>query len=376
MGNAYKVAKVKDGRREYFYIYDSVSGQISDLATRYLKYRTDLHVSPNTVRRNAYSVALYINYLDFRKLSMEDVCGMNYEKQSFHFVSFLDYIKSGIHSVRNGSPINSTCNAYLRDVFGWFDFLSKYSTRFPELKVLIDRVVNFQNGIGIRLSKDVKTFKGDYKEDVRTGLKIDKSHLISLIASCQNNRDRLLLILLAETGMRIGELLGVRYDTDIDYDEHEIMVNARELNPNRARAKNYENRRAKISDEAFDLLLIYLSEYRKHVEKTGFLFVNIKGKKAGKPLEVETVYAVFESLKKRTGIKATPHMLRHYFANERYNEGWDMLMISTALGHKHISTTEHYLNIDIEKLSEASDRYWENNPGLLELLGMGDDNDG
>ena len=375
MENAYKVAKVADGRKEYYYIYDSVTGQISDLATRYLKYRMDLHVSPNTVRRNAYSIVLYINYLDFRELSIVDVCNMSYEKQSIHFVSFLDYIKSGIHSRRNGTPINSTCNTYLRDVFGWFGFLSKYSERFPELKVLIDRVVNYRNGIGVRFSKDVKTFKGYYKEDVSTGRNIGKDNIISLIASCQNNRDRLLLILLAETGLRIGELLGVRYDTDIDYDEHEILVNGRDYNPNGARAKYYENRRAKISNEAFDLLLIYLSEYRQYIEKSGFLFVNIKGAKSGQPLGVETVYAVFESLKKRTGIKATPHMLRHYFANERYNEGWDMLMISTALGHKHISTTERYLNIDIEKLSEASDRYWENNPGLLELLGMGDNNE-
>ena len=370
MENSYKVAKVKDGRREYFYIYDSVTGQISDLATRYLKYRTDLHVSPNTVRRNAYSIVVYINYLDVKNMELEEVCGLSFEKQSFHFVDFLDYVKSGIHSKRNGLPSNTTCNAYLRDVVGWFDFLTKYSDRYSDLKVLIDRVVYFRNNIGLGFSKNVRSFKGYFKEDPSVGRTIEKENLIRLIAGCSNNRDRILVLLLAETGMRIGELLGVRYDTDIDYDGHDIMVNGRDYNPNRARAKNRENRRARISDEAFDLLLIYMSEYRQYIEKTGYLFVNIKGKKAGEPMGVESVYAVFESLKKRTGIKATPHMLRHYFANERYNEGWDMLMISTALGHRQISTTEHYLNISITKLGEVAEKYWENNKGLLRLAGL------
>lgn len=75
--------------------------------------------------------------------------------------------------------------------------------------------------------------------------------IVSLLQECANCRDQVLLLLLAETGFRIGELLGVRYGEDIDYKNHVIYVNFREDNENNARAKNAEFRRAKISDATF-----------------------------------------------------------------------------------------------------------------------------
>ena len=35
------------------------------------------------------------------------------------------------------------------------------------------------------------------------------------------------------------------------------------------------------------------------------------------------VYALMERLQKKTGIKVTPHMLRHYFANARRKAGME-----------------------------------------------------
>ena len=72
-------------------------------------------------------------------------------------------------------------------------------------------------------------------------------------------------------------------------------------------------------------------------------------------------------LHKKTGIKVTPHMLRHYFANERRKSGWDLLLISKALGHKNISTTEKYLNINVDELTEASEEFYSQNPALFNI---------
>ena len=40
-------------------------------------------------------------------------------------------------------------------------------------------------------------------------------------------------------------------------------------------------------------------------------------------------------------------------------------MISKALGHKHISTTESYLNLDADELSQATDEYYSQNKALF-----------
>lgn len=58
--------------------------------------------------------------------------------------------------------------------------------------------------------------------------------------------------MLAETGYRIGELLGVKYVKDIDYRNHMIRVCFREDNENEARAKNAEYRSAKVSNDTFE----------------------------------------------------------------------------------------------------------------------------
>ena len=192
-----------------------------------------------------------------------------------------------------------------------------------------------------------------------------------MLQECANCRDQVLLLLLAETGFRIGELLGVRYGEDIDYKNHVIYVNFREDNENNARAKNAEFRRAKISDATFDILTFYIEEYKELILKQEYLFINVSGDYAGKPFKVSGVYAMLRRLEEKTGIKASPHMLRHYFANERRKDGWKLEIISQALGHRNIETTMKYLNITDEELIQVSDEFYSKHQamyGIQDLL--------
>ena len=69
-----------------------------------------------------------------------------------------------------------------------------------------------------------------------------------------------MLLLLMETGLRIGELLGVKYTTDIDYDNRKIFVRYRSNNENGALAKYAEERGLLVSPATFTLLQLYLAE--------------------------------------------------------------------------------------------------------------------
>ena len=90
----------------------------------------------------------------------------------------------------------------------------------------------------------------------------------------------------------------------------------------------------------------------------------MSGKYAGKPMQDSGVRSLMERLEKKTGIKVTPHMLRHYFANTRRKAGWKLELISQALGHRHIETTMKYLNITEEELMEASDAFYSQHQSL------------
>ena len=170
--------------------------------------------------------------------------------------------------------------------------------------------------------------------------------------------------MIAETGFRIGEILGVDYSRDIDYENHMVGVYFRDDNENDARAKNAEYRKAKISNETFEFLQYYLSEYRELLQYQSYLFINISGRTAGQPLRVDSVYDMLKRMEKKTEIKITPHMLRRYFANMRRKAGWRLELIQKALGHKHLETTIKYLDIVDDELIAASQEFYEKHTAL------------
>ena len=108
----------------------------------------------------------------------------------------------------------------------------------------------------------------------------------------------------------------------------------------------------------------YLARYRKILQHQEYLFVNIMGDGIGKPLKVDSVYDMLERMEKKTGVKITPHMLRHYFANMRKKAGWQLEMISQALGHKHLDTTIKYLDWLDDELIEASNEFYEQHAAI------------
>lgn len=209
-----------------------------------------------------------------------------------------------------------------------------------------------------------QAFKGYLKPEGRKVKPAEHDEIITILQACTNRRDQLLILLLAETGFRIGELLGIDYVHDIDYQNQLIGVYFREDNENEARAKNAEYRKARISNDAFEFLMYYLAEYRELLQHQNYLFINITGETAGQPLKIGSVYDMLGRMEKKTGISITPHMLRRYFANMRRKDGWRLELIQQALGHKHLDTTIRYLNIIDDELIEASQKFYEKHSAL------------
>lgn len=207
----------------------------------------------------------------------------------------------------------------------------------------------------------------DLKEEERDVRAAEKNEIITILEACTNCRDQVLILLTSELGFRIGEILGIDYTKDIDYETHEIRVNFREDNENDARAKNAEERRGRLSDDTFEFLLYYIGEYWDILQKQEYLFINIKGDTTGKPMKVDSVYDMFERMEKKTGIKITPHMLRRYYANTRWEADWPLEMISQALGHKHLDTTIRYLNVLDDKLRTASQEFYRRYSNLYNV---------
>ncbi len=361
-----------DGQYKLYYIEDQENYDIVLLPSKYLKHKADANRSPNTVRRLALSICYYLNYLDQTGTELLQVAKKSFEEQSSHFGQFLYWLVEGRHITdnRTAKTGNGTCNAYLKDVFGFFLYLADNGYTEP-LRVLAYNQITVSNAVGVKRTIRSKSFKGYLKEKDRNVRAAQEPEIIDILRACTNLRDQLLLLLLAETGFRIGEILGVDYTKDIDYEKQVLKVYFRDDNDNEARAKNAEYRSAKISRETFEFLLHYLAEYRRLLQRQSLLFINIRGETAGKPMRVESVYDMLDRMEEKTGIKLTPHMLRRYYAVSRRDAGWALELIQLALGHKHLATTVKYLGILDNQLMTASREFYEKHSdlyGIKDLL--------
>lgn len=93
---------------------------------------------------------------------------------------------------------------------------------------------------------------------------------------------------------------------------------------------------------------VYIMTYlRMREDNNPALFINENGKRI-RPLNVQEV---FENVSKVTGIKATPHTMKHSFCTNLMRNGADIRHVQRLAKHKSIQTTEKYLHVMDNELS-------------------------
>jgi integrase len=163
-------------------------------------------------------------------------------------------------------------------------------------------------------------------------------------------RDRFLFALLAESGMRIGEALGMRIGDFVmgrggtPY----VEVVPREGNANGARVKMMRPRRVYVGTDLERLYADYLTQLSLRaadlllpVGIDGMLFVNLHRPPFLAALQEGTVRDKIESLRRRgTGpTDWTAHWFRHSHATALLLAGTPDWVVARRLGHAHVQTT-------------------------------------
>ena len=154
-------------------------------------------------------------------------------------------------------------------------------------------------------------------------------------------RDKTLVTLFYETGMRLSELVGLN-DADIDFSLQQIKVTG----------KRNKQRIIPFGNGLKDLLQTYIALRNKDMErKNEALFLS----KQGNRMECEQVrrrvkvhLSKVSTLKKRS-----PHVLRHTFATALLNNGADLESVKELLGHTSVKTTEIYTHATFERLKRV-----------------------
>lgn len=150
----------------------------------------------------------------------------------------------------------------------------------------------------------------------------------------QGERNKLIILFLLDTGVRVGELCRLDME-DINMETLEV-----EVRPFRS-SKKSKPRTVYIGRRVQKELWKYLLKREKDI-KHNPLFVSGQGKR----LSGDSVKHMLPRIAKRAGVKNVhPHIFRHTFAIQYLRNGGDIFTLQRLLGHSTLAMVERYLHI-------------------------------
>ncbi len=196
--------------------------------------------------------------------------------------------------------------------------------------------------------------------------KIKKPHAIepedlkALLRTTEGNtpadrRDRAIILLLADSGCRVGGLCGLRLE-DVNLATHDAIV----------REKGGKERIVFFTDPTAQALQEWL-DVRPSDAGDAF-FVSLGRRKPKSALSTNAVSQMLHRRAKTAHIsgRVNPHSFRHAFAREYLLSGGDLATLSDLMGHESIEITKDYYLIF--KVAELRRRHQKHSP-VMQILG-------
>ena len=153
--------------------------------------------------------------------------------------------------------------------------------------------------------------------------------------SFSGKRDKMILYLFYQTGIRLSELIGLK---DVDVRKGELKV----------LGKRNKERIIPLSNNIQPLIDQYLNLKDELGFKKKYFFVNDNGNKLYEKFVYRKVNYYLSMVSSKQ--KKSPHILRHTFATHMLNNGADLNSIKEILGHENLSATQVYTHNTFQKL--------------------------
>lgn len=328
---------------------------------RYLAYLTDIERSPNTVRAYAHDLKDYWVFLagrglDWREVRLEDLG---------EYVAWLQLPPAGREGAVAVLPSvephvgAATVNRKLAALAAFYQHQARHGVDVGEL--LSTWQVPGRRGGWKPFLHHVAKGKPQQRRAIslKTPRKLPRvltaGEMQTILDACTRLRDRFLFALLHDSGVRVGEALGLRHE-DIAAAEREVRIVPR-VNDNGARSKSRRQRMIPVSAGLIRLWSTYVHEEYGDLD-SDYVFVNLFAEPRGQALSYPAVYDLVLRLRRRTGIDFDPHWARHTYATRLLRDQVPIEVVSGLLGHGSIATTltiyGHLSAEDARKALEAA----------------------
>jgi site-specific recombinase XerD len=230
------------------------------------------------------------------------------------------------------------------------EYLNNYENERNAGKVTIDNIRRIMSSFFAWLEDEDYIVKSPVRRihRVKTAVvakeTLSDENLETLRDECDTLRDLAVVDILASTGMRVGELVGLDI-ADVNLQERECLVTGK---GNKQRPV-YFDARTKLH------LTAYL---RSRADNNPALFVSLNG--SGDRISIGGVESRLRQLGKKAGVsRVHPHKFRRTLATHAIDKGMPIEQVQKLLGHARIDTTMHYAMVNQSNVKASHRRYLE-----------------
>jgi integrase/recombinase XerD len=317
----------------------------------YLAWLTHIERSPNTVEAQARDLRLFWVFLA--------ECGLGWEE--------VDLAALGVFTAWARRPAENvvvlheqaarrsagTVNRMLSSVVGFYEFQGRRGNTLAQ-----DLVVKTRYGYG-----GYKPFLAGIASSKQRGRAVrlpaqkrlprtlSLEQVAAVIDSQRRLRDRFLFALLASTGMRVGQALGLRHEDIVSW-ERRIEIVPRGDGGARARSKGGAHGSVPVPGELIRLWSDYMHEEYGDLD-SDFVFVNLWEGEVGRPLSYDAVQKLIVRTRRRVGFHFTAQQFRHTYATLAFRDGVALEVIGAVLTHRSPCSTLVYAHPTAEDLRRA-----------------------
>ena len=262
-------------------------------------------------------VEKFLNYIDVEektrdtyKIALKQFCGYLISKgintpTRDEIIEYREFLKE------NHKP--TTVNSYLIAIRNLYNYLE-------------------YEGITKDITKNIKGIKLEQKH-LKRGL--SKEEISKVLDVCKDNRERLMVKMMINLGLRCNELVNIQLDDFYD-DKGVIMLKVL------GKARNgLKQDSIKVDNRLFDMISDYVREY----SITDYLFTSTSNHNKNGKLTTKTIRLTITNLFKKADLDMnmlSTHSTRHTTVELLLENGVDLREVSEFVRHKSLNTTLIY----------------------------------
>lgn len=377
---------VQDEGQVQFELLDDKDRPVPD-AEDFLRYLSARGDSPNSVSAYAHDLLHFYRFINEHGAGLEDFT----PAMSLAFLEYLRRTVSRNGQARRFSPTlvaepartadgrpttrlsPATINRTISAVSSLYEYLivsgrhrsgqnPVQKKQNPALARVSDKPRPFLEGVGGKVGPTARR-AARARTVFRVPRPMPEDHIEALLASLKKLRDKTMVLLMLQGGLRPGEVLNLRLE-DVQYGRRRVVVRYREDHPRGARTKSRVERVVDLHEpEALATLSAYVMRERPAEAESSFIFlVGGNGKRRLEPLSYAALAKMFARRCEALGIRepwVTPHALRHSHATRMWEGGMRELALQKRLGHASPDSIRVYTRVSDRQVAEEYRRALE-----------------